>query len=209
MRTRSALLLLGLLGCTKAGPSSEPITNPSPGAKPPPVAPSLAVQITAVTLGDDCGSVGLPARSATPADAEMDRKRGPGADHDADWQQPCEQTSMQLAVTGAPTGDPTKISVKKVELYDDKGTLIGELTSRNPTVWAQTGTYGPWDQMVAPAQALSVSYALSAPDWRKAGKRYDRNYTLKAVLTIGSSDRSVQRDVRVDAPAPMPAMVDT
>ncbi len=204
MRTRSALLLLGLVACTKAGPSSEPIANPSPGAKPPPAAPSLTVQITAVTLGDDCGSLGAPA-------AEMDRKRGPGADHDAsdDWQQPCEQTSMQLAVTGAPTGDPTKLSVKKVELYDDKGTLIGELTSRNPTVWAPTGTYGPWDQMVAPAQALSVSYALSAPDWRKAGKRYDRNYTLKAVLTIGSSDRSVQRDVRVDAPAPLPAMVDT
>jgi hypothetical protein len=116
---------------------------------------------------------------------------------------------MQLAVTGAPSGSPQTVSVKKVELFDEKGMLIGELAWRNPTVWSQDGSYAAWDQTVAASQALSVSFQLSAPDWSKIADRYDRRITLKAVLTVGGADRSVQRDVQVDAPAALPPDVET
>jgi len=116
---------------------------------------------------------------------------------------------MQLAFTGAPSGAAQSIRVKRVELVDGTGRLIGELTSMHPTVWDQNGTYGAWDQSVPANQALSVSYGLTSPDWIKMGKRYDRTYTLKVVLSLGPTDRALQRDVQLIAPARLPAMVDT
>ena len=47
---------------------------------------------------------------------------------------------MQLSVIGAPGGTPIQLRVKRVELLDDKGNLIGELTPRSPTIWSQDGS---------------------------------------------------------------------
>ncbi len=211
MRVASTLLMLGLLGCTKAGPSSDPITNSPPGAKPPPAVAPVTLQITAVTLGEDCGFVAAPAPAAPAGQSE--RKRAPGAERQADMgesaKRACKHSSMQLAITGAPSGSPQTVSVKKVELFDEKGTLIGELAWRNATVWSQDGTYSAWDQTVAASQALSVSFQLSAPDWSKVVDRYGHSFTVKAVLTVGGADRSVQREVRADAPAALPPDVET
>ena len=101
------------------------------------------------------------------------------------------------------------LTVKKVELFDDQGARIGELPPRAPTVWAQDGTYKAWDQGVAAGQELSVSYALSQPPWGQVTERWNRTYVLKAVITVGGADRSVQRDVHVAAPAMLPPNVRT
>lgn len=207
MRTASALIVIALFGCTKEHPGSDPSPTPGPGVRSPAPAPTPApaavtVAITAVSLAGDCGQ---PA-----ADSRAEQKRASEQDSDrAQQRKACEQTSMQLSVTGAAGTQPIQIRVKRVELFDDKGALIGELTPRTPTVWSQDGTYRPWDQLVAPAQALSVSYALSEPRWGAVTERWNRTYVLRAVITVGATDQTVQRDVHVAAPATLPPDVET
>jgi hypothetical protein len=116
---------------------------------------------------------------------------------------------MQLSVVAPAGGAATQLTVKKVELFDDKGALIGVLTPRTPTVWAEDGTYKAWDQAVAPGQELAVSYALSQPPWGTVTERWNRTYVLRAVVTVGGGDRSVQRDVHVAAPTMLPPNVRT
>lgn len=116
---------------------------------------------------------------------------------------------MQLSVIAPAGATASQLTVKKVELFDDKGVLIGEVTPRAPTVWAQDGTYKPWDQQVAAGQQLSVSYALSQPPWGEVTGRWNRTYVVKAVITVGGADRSVQFDVHVAAPTMLPPNVRT
>jgi hypothetical protein len=207
MRAASTLLMLGLLGCTKGGATSDPVAV-GPGARPPTQA-ELTIAITSVTLASDCGA----GPSEAAAESQIERKRARDSDGDAEYaesaKRACEQTSMQLSVTGAVSGAPVQLRVKKVELLDDKGNLIGELVPRTPTIWSQGGTYRPWDQMVGPANELSVSYALSEPPWGAVNNRFNRTYVLRAVLTIGATDRTVQRDVHLSEPATLGPDVDT
>ncbi|MBA3456932.1 MAG: hypothetical protein H0T42_27835 [Deltaproteobacteria bacterium] len=212
MRTGIAWILAGLLGCTKAGPTQETVQAPTPestfaqppAAKLPPPAPvpMVTVAMTAATLADDCGGV-----SAPPAAGGRSEQRSRTAVRRADAA--CDQSSMQLSVIAPAGASPTQLTVKKVELYDDAGALLGELTPRTPTVWAQDGTYRPWDQQVAQSQELSVSYALSQPAWGDVTQRWNRTYVVKAVITVGGADRAVQRDVHVAAPAMLPPNVRT
>jgi hypothetical protein len=160
--------------------------------------------MTAATLGDDCGGP-PPARKEKSAASGVkgDMARG-------DMSRPvCEQSSMQLSVVAAAGGAPARLGVKKVELYDDKGAMLGELMARAPTVWDKSGVYQAWDESVAPGQDLSVSYVLSQPPWGDVSGRRNRTYVLKAVLTIGDGEQSVQRDVRVSAPTILPPNVKT
>ena len=116
---------------------------------------------------------------------------------------------MQLSVLASAGVNASQLAVKKVELFDDKGVLIGELTPRAPMVWAQDGTYKAWDQAVTEGQELSVSYTLSPPPWGQVTERWNRTYVLKAVITVGGADRSVARSVHVEAPAMLPPNVRT
>lgn len=183
-----------------AAPVAAPETAPASTPTPPASAPAaVTVQMTAVTLADDCGG-SPPAGKAKEMSARMKADRADRA---------CDQSSMQLSVVAAAGGAPTQLTVKKVELLDDKGAMIGELTARTPTVWDPNGTYQPWDQSVAPGQELSVSYALSQPPWASVPDRWNRGYVVKAVLTIAGGEQSVQRDVRVSAPTILPPNVKT
>jgi hypothetical protein len=224
MRIASTLLFLALAACTKAGSTDS--VGVTPGAKPGP-APAPApktvpgsdatVAITSVTLAGDCGGSPTPPSPSAAQESERrrepsksERKRAPGSEREDEAQQRiCEQTSMQLSIKGAAAGSPLQLRVKTIELFDDKGTRLGELTPRAPTVWSQDGQYRPWDQSVAPATELSVSYVLSAPDWSKIGDRWSHGYVVKAVITVGATDRTVQRDVHLTAPATLPPDVET
>lgn len=222
MRTGHAWVLVGLLACTKAGPTQDSVEPPPreptfaqpPEAKlPPPArAPAVTVAMTAATLADDCGGV-APAPSAPAAaprkQSEARRDESSGASRARAEKRACDQSSMQLSVIAPAGTTASQLTVKKVELFDDKGALIGELTPRAPTAWAQDGTYKAWDQQVAAGQELSVSYALSQPPWGQVTERWNRTYVLKAVITVGGADRSVQRDVHVTAPAMLPPNVRT
>jgi hypothetical protein len=223
MRSRFGLLLVGIMACTSAGTAQEPGGPPEPTPEkpaftptptptptpeatptPPATAASVTVQMTAATLGDDCG--GSPAASkekSVPSRMKGDMARGARA------KSVCEQSSMQLSVVAAADGAPTRLGVKKVELFDDKGAMLGELIAATPTVWDPSGVYQAWDQSVAPGQDLSVSYALSQPPWGDVSGRRSRTYVLKAVITIGDGEQTVQRDVNVAMPTILPPNVKT
>lgn len=228
MRSRFGWIFVGLAACTSVnsaqdsgGPPPEPtpvttppppVTTPTPSVvTPPPVtdptppaAGAVTVQMTAATLADDCG--GPP---AAPKAKAKEMAAGASSRRGAMAPRACEQSSMQLSVVAAAGGAASQLAVKKVELFDDKGTLIGELTARTPSVWDESGTYQVWDQSVAPGQELSVSYALSEPPWRSVPDRRNRNYVLKAVITVGGGEQAIQRDVQVDAPTILPPNVKT
>lgn len=227
MRSHLALLLVGVLGCSKAGTAGEaerpPTTQPTqpaiaPPAPPAPPAPAAAVtvEMTAATLADDCG--GAPpyeppaAPSAKPAKvlkSELKSDQSSGAAARMKAKRRCEQTSMQLAVTAVAGGAPTKLAVKKVELYDETGALVGALTASSPTVWSDAGQYQPWDETIAPAAQLAVSYVLTQPNWAGVANRWNKTYTLKAVISVGGTDQAVQHDVPVEAPTSLPPGVKT
>ncbi len=116
---------------------------------------------------------------------------------------------MQLSVVAAAGGAATRLSVKKVELLDDQGAMIGELMASTPSVWDPIGAYRAWDEGVAPGQDLSVSYALSQPPWDSVSGRRNRTYVLRAVITIGGGEQSVQRDVQIAARTSLPPGVKT
>jgi len=122
----------------------------------------------------------------------------------------CEQTSMQLAVTSPSGAAPVALAVKKVELYDENGTLLGELASRLPTVWvSDKGSYQPWDQQVAAGAQLSVSYLLAPPNWAAIGGRRDTMYSVKAIVTVGGTDQTLTHDVHVMGYTTLPPNVRT
>lgn len=188
------LLVVAVLACS-LNARSEMAAKRAP--EPPVAIPgsALTVQLAAVTLGDDCGATAEPSKSKMKREAKADRA--------------CEQSSMQLALVAGNGEAPMDFRVKKVELYDDAGQLIGELTARSPTVWSEAGTYQAWDQRVAPAKKLSVSYALSAPNWSSVKGRWNKTYVLKAIVAVGAGVQTVKKEVHLEAETIMPANVKT
>jgi hypothetical protein len=215
-----AVLLVGLVACSRAGaPETEVTTSPpavkAPPPKPPvtaPAAPQVTVEMTAATLADACGDA-PPMRPPVPREKTADRLESPAQRSRSSVSRgvrACEQTSMQLAVASPATAQPVQIAVKKVELYDASGKLLGELAARLPTVWTDASSaYKPWDQKVAAGAQLSVSYLLSPPDWGAIGGRRAVMYTVKAVITIGGTETTVQHDVEIEAETTLPPNVRT
>ncbi|MEO7095021.1 MAG: hypothetical protein ABI175_17310, partial [Polyangiales bacterium] len=175
MRALAVVIALG--ACTKAGGGGEPSTPPPttgiapvttttpPPAPPPATVGKVTVVMTAATLADDCGGSapwGPPTAkaAATRSKADMDYIGDideSKAKSKSMARRRCEQTSMQLSVIAPAGGAATTITVKKVELYDDTGKLIGKLTASSPTVWSDAnGKYEKWGQSVAPDAKLSV-----------------------------------------------------
>ncbi len=221
MRARFGWVLVGLMACTSATtaeepskpapeatpepePASEPAPEPEPESATPPADQATTVQMTAATLADDCG--GGP-KQAQKADSPKAKRSGSA--RMAKARRACQQTSMQLSVSAAADTPRAQLSVTKVELFDDKGALLGELTPRSPTVWGEDGTYTTWDEAITGGQELSVSYALTQPPWGDISDRRDRTYVLKAALSIDGDEQLVQREVEVAAPTILPPNVKT
>lgn len=218
----ASLCFLG--ACTVPTSEAEPkATSPAPAPK---VAPAkVTVAMTAATLAEDCGGTAPSAPPAPPptkfsqpppsagARADMSGEEDmprPGGAARARGARRCEQTSMQLSVIASPGIAPTSIRVKKVELVDDTGKLIGVLNVGSPTVWSDAdGIYKAWNQTVAPDAKLAVSYALSKPDWTGVKDRASHSYVVRAVIVVGGADQTVQREAHVWAPTIMPPNVRT
>jgi len=177
---------------------TTPAANPSAT----PTAPAVTVQMTAATLADDCGGGAMAAKAKRSDSAEPAKRR-------AKAKTACQQTSMQLSIVAAADTRRAQLSVTKVELLDDKGALLGELSARTPTVWSEGGAYQAWDEGISGGQELSVSYALSEPPWGDVSDRWNRTYVLKAALTIDGDEQLVQREVEVAAPTILPPNVKT
>lgn len=210
--------LVMVAACTKAGTGQEsPPGEPSPGkptpgvsptaptappAKTIPPAPNAKVELTAVTLADDCGG-SPPWSPPTKQAAKQDSAR---PDSKAKAKRRCEQTSMQLSITAA---DASNLKVKKVELFDDKGTSLGTLAASKPTKWSEaSASYEAWDETFAPG-SISVSYVLAQPAWDGIADRWNKTYTLKTVVSIGGADQSASKDVTLSAPTTLPPNVKT
>jgi len=220
---RALALVLALAACTKAGPKTEPTPQP-PGiapvtatTPPPATAGKVTVVMTAATLADDCGGSapwGPPTAQADPP-PKQEKQKADTPDADAPKSKSmarrrCEQTSMQLSVTASAGGAPSKVAVKKVELFDQNGKSLGELTPSKPTQWSdKSSTYEAWDEAVAPDQKLSVSYVLTQPNWDAVPDRMNKTYTVKATVTVAGGDQTVSKDVEVRAPTILPPGVKT
>lgn len=222
---RALAIVIALAACTKAGPGNgEPATEPpAPGiapvttTTPPPASPpatvgKVTVVMTAATLADDCG--GSPPWGPPTAKAAMKKQDSEFADMDAPKakakmeRRRCEQTSMQLSVTSA-GGSAAKVTIKKVELFDQNGKSLGVLAASKPTQWTDKSMYEPWDEQVAPDAKLSVSYVLAQPNWDAVPDRMNKTYTVKATVTVGGGDQTVAKDVELRAPTILPPGVKT
>jgi hypothetical protein len=224
VRTRFVFALVGVLGCTTSGPSSvdkaEPVTpTPTqalPDTKPealpntkPEVASAITVEMTAATLADDCGGGPNTPPQAPPVKTAAKREKSDEAPSKSKAKRRCEQSSIQLAIAAPAGAEPAEVAVKSVELFLESGTSIDKLEARAPSVWSDADGYMPWDQSIEPGQDLSVSYALTEPDWTKVQDRWNQTYTVKAVLSIGGSEETVQQIVAVAAPTSLPPGVKT
>jgi hypothetical protein len=239
---RRFALLFALVGCAHESPGKDPAPAPSPTTlpgsapietatpavttPPPPAKQATRVELTSVTLADDCG--GSPPWSPpvmiTKAETKTERsQRDPHFDEaaakskrkaDSDRadsaraaKRRCEQTSMQLAIIA---GDATIIQVKSVELFDESGKSLGKLTPSKPTRWADANAmYEAWDEKVAAGSTNSVSYVLSQPKWDQVADRWNKTFTLKTVVSVGGVDQATQKDVTVSAPTSLPPNVKT
>lgn len=206
------VMLVAVAGCTKADPepTAAPAPKTAPGvafAQPPPTTPpsqpkaalDVKVELTAVTLADDCGG-------GRPGDG-VPNLRNRGATRADMAQRRCEQTSMQLAITASAAA---KIQIKSVQLLDESGASLGTLTASAPTRWSSaTSTYDAWDETLAPNAAVGVRYVLQQPNWSAIGNRWNRTFTVKTVVSIGGVDRAAQKSVTLRAPATLPPNVRT
>jgi hypothetical protein len=158
------ILALGI-ACTKQAPDADrgvapkPQPQPQPPPKPQPTG-DVSVELSSVTLGDDCDADWTPPAPAKPA-ATQAAPASPAMRAAASCPQgvdcgggrargTCRQTSIQLALQATGTSDPTPIRIKKVELLDESGAFLAELPASNPKRWSDAGSYQPWDQTVAP-----------------------------------------------------------
>jgi hypothetical protein len=202
-------ILLALAGCTRADPESSPsrpgvaFAEPPPTTTttPPPARPAADVKValTGVTLDDDCRNY------AAPAPREEEAK---SADRDSSsMDRPCSQSSMQLVIS---TPAPSRIQIKSVELFDEAGVSLGMLAASSPTRWSDTRSqYDAWDESLAASSSATVSYKLQQPNWSKVGNRNNQMYTLKAVVSVGGSDRSLKKDFTLTTRTALPPDVET
>lgn len=227
MRKGFSLVVIGLLGCTPSAPEESPVSpsqaepdakpeaeppvDPTPEPEPAPEASGVNVQMTAATLADDCGGgPNTPARPRAKAKPKPTAKGDQPAKSKAKRaKRRCKQSSIQLAVT-APEGTPSaKLAVKSVELLLTNGTSLGMLDTRAPSVWADGDGYSPWDETVNPGDDLSVSYAVTQPDWSQVNDRRSQTYTMKAVVSIAGTDQTLEQSVVLDIPTALPPGVKT
>lgn len=218
----SALVVLSL-GCTKASSTSDQGVAPQPKPQPQPQpqpAGDVEVQIAAITLGEECGANYAP---VPPPPAPLPRKRAPASVVPASppvngpsvvaepSRYRCQATSVQLALHATALPGPTAVAIKKVELLDETGKLLGELPPGNPMRWSEAGAYEPWNERIAPNEDASVSYLLASPRWdaMEGGSWAQRTkmFQVRVTVAIGTKDKVLEK--KAIQPTMMPPPVPT
>ena len=114
---------------------------------------------------------------------------------------------MQLAITASAA---SRIRIKSVKLYDEKGALVATLRASKPTRWSTTSaTYETWNESISAAGTTNASYVLTRPDWDRVTDRWNKTFTLKTVISVGGVDQAAQKDVTLSAPTSLPPNVRT
>jgi hypothetical protein len=149
-----------------------------------PEGPRVTASISAVTLGEDCASAGAP--------------KEPGLADCADESCPflCQQSNLQLSLAASGDG-VARIEVASVRILDENtGAMLDEVESREPQRWSPP-RYTAWDERLAAPQSLTVSYKLSAPNWRRiesSARLRARTYRIEVVLIIDGVARTLILD---------------
>ncbi len=211
-----SLLLALSLGCTKATSTNEQGVAPQPKPAPQTVG-DVTVEIAGVTLGDDCGSGWTPPPPASPAmrapanRPPSDAPATPSAAQGPNDRYRCQQTSVQLAVHATDIPGATPVAIKKVELLDADGKVLGELAASSPMRFSAKGLYEAWDQNIAPNEHAAVSYMLASPAWHAMeGGQYgqaNKMFQLRVTVAIGTKDRVIEK--KAIQPTIMPPAVPT
>jgi hypothetical protein len=211
MTIRSLLFVAVSAAALACGSSAEPDTTP------PTKTPKVDISIASVSLADDCGggpTVAPPAptpaqeKTAMAEDVPMGsqhagaaRKMAPGASMSM-GDRACEQSSIQLRVAND-TKAASKVTVQKVELLDENGDKVAELTPRAPSRWVDD-SYQTWDEQVAASDTIQVSYALSAPNVMRGA-----TYTVRVVIGAADGERTLEQKTTLHAEASLPPGVVT
>lgn len=210
-------VVLLLAACSKAEPTSGDPREPGVA----PASPEVDVVLAGVTLADDCGdgvdvkppapppsaagsSAGSSSVPVAPAASSERVSAGACAPGMVCGVPPraCEQTAMQLAVR-VPAGAPaTTLRIKRVELLDDKGAVLGTLAARAPSKWDGKAAYLPWNEAIpAGKDDFAISYKLSSPDWNAlTGGRWNaaaRRFALRVTVAVRDKDRTIEKQAIV------------
>jgi hypothetical protein len=205
-----SLLVALSLGCTKATSTNDQGVAPQP--KPQTVG-DVTVEIAGVTLGDDCGAGSMPPppMPAAPATRAAPKPGDPPSVVADNNRYRCQQTSVQLAIHATNTAGATPVKIKKVELLDADGKVLGELAASSPMRWSDKGTYEAWDQNIAPNEQAAISYMLASPAWNSMeGGQYgqaNKMFQLRVTVAIGAKDRVIEK--KAIQPTIMPPAVPT
>lgn len=202
MTTIRSLLFVAVSAAALAcGSASEPDTTP------PTITPKVDIAIASMTLADDCGT-GPTVAPPAPAPAQEKlasstaRSAKPGASMHIMADRACEQSSIQLRVANATTA-ASKVTIQRVELIDERGTKVADLTPRAPSRWAED-SYQAWDEQVAASDTIQVSYALSAPHVARGAM-----YTVRVVVASADGERTLEQQTMLEAEASLPPGVVT
>ncbi len=188
-------------GGTGEHPRPSPITADTP--------PQVSAVLSAVTLADDCAHADASKVEEAKRSAPDDADRSATVEAESQMRS-CTQSSLQLTLTGANGGKTGRAEVKlvKVELIDTAtGKSLGQLTPRNPRLWADAaGAYQVWDQVIASGQQAKVMFDLSAPDWSPIGGRWNapgKVFRLQATISAGGAESTATKEVSIEAPEVM------
>ena len=172
---------------------------------------TVTISVSSIHLADDCGDTKTPtpvvpaAVSPTPPSSPGVRVRparaAPGA---GPRRQQCDQSALQLQLVAAPAASVTIIAIQKVELLNQAGDVLGELTPRSPTQWMPSGQYVAWDQTITGDATIKASYALSAPMWPAYGltraTAAKQIFRLRVTVTANGNPQVVSGQATVVSP---------
>lgn len=187
------LLLVALAaGCVSSSQPKPPTNN-------------IVVDVASVALAQDCGDQAMP-----PPEAPQANRKAPAAGESApedkvgsmsqSRQESCDQTRMQLSIKAA---GAAKIQIKRVELLDASGKVVGHLRPRTPSKWIDD-SYQAWNEQVVAGDQVTASYALSAPNWEELGGRNPSvTYRVRVTVAVGDEERTIDKaaSTTVEAPA--------
>lgn len=155
----------------------------------------LRASIASVQLAQNCPdpaatdqqkpAAAMPPREGdVPSQGAAARMRG---DSQGNWSPPCTQSTVQLTI--AHDGKETlPFEVKAMRLTQaGQGGVLASVPYRGPQRWVDSGSrYEPWDEKLAAATELKVSYKLGEPDWSLVSKAIgsDDTYGKRYVLEV-------------------------
>ncbi len=204
--------LAALAACSSS--STKPQSGPPTGGATANL-PTLHVAIASITLADDCGPSNATEEAQTAAGSRVNSERE-ARDGDRTEKQDlaCQQTMLQLQLTSTNSNQASHVTLRSVELLDDTGKVLGQLTARVPTRWQAAGNYGAWDQNVAAKETVKASWPLSAPAWETYGlsraAAAGRSFQVRVTLTTDGKDQVVAGQATVISPrAILDPMIET